>query len=87
MMVFPWTCRAHFTLVSVPDPGGEKAILLYAGRDATEEFNMFVLAFSALSAWPPPDTMLLRVLTLLSFESFRLHDPKVISKYAADTSK
>ena len=21
-------------------PGGEKAILLYAGRDATEEFNM-----------------------------------------------
>jgi len=39
----------------LPDhPGGEKAILLYAGRDATEEFNM-------------------------------LHDPKVISKYAADT--
>ena len=25
----------------LPDhPGGEKAILLYAGRDATEEFNM-----------------------------------------------
>lgn len=25
----------------MPDhPGGEKAILLYAGRDATEEFNM-----------------------------------------------
>lgn len=24
----------------LPDHGGEKAILLYAGRDATEEFNM-----------------------------------------------
>jgi cytochrome b involved in lipid metabolism len=25
----------------LPDhPGGEKAIILYAGRDATEEFNM-----------------------------------------------
>ena len=25
----------------LPDhPGGEKAIMLYAGRDATEEFNM-----------------------------------------------
>jgi len=31
------TCAFQF----LPDhPGGEKAILLYAGRDATEEFNM-----------------------------------------------
>jgi flavocytochrome c len=38
----------------LPDhPGGEKAILLFAGKDASEEFNM-------------------------------LHDPKVISRYAAD---
>jgi len=34
-------------------PGGEKAILLFAGKDASDEFNM-------------------------------LHDPKVISRYAAD---
>lgn len=30
-----------FQFQFLPDhPGGEKAIILYAGRDATEEFNM-----------------------------------------------
>jgi cytochrome b involved in lipid metabolism len=30
-----------FATQFLPDhPGGEKAIILYAGRDATEEFNM-----------------------------------------------
>jgi cytochrome b involved in lipid metabolism len=32
---------AHIRAQFLPDhPGGEKAILIYAGRDATEEFNM-----------------------------------------------
>lgn len=34
---------AHFSSLPqfLPDhPGGKKAILLYAGRDASEEFNM-----------------------------------------------
>lgn len=36
-----WQCQMLTLLQFLPDhPGGEKAILLYAGRDATEEFNM-----------------------------------------------
>lgn len=37
-----WLSFTHVSLSQfLPDhPGGAKAILLYAGRDATEEFNM-----------------------------------------------
>lgn len=38
-MKFVYLSNLRFQFL--PDhPGGEKAILLYAGRDATEEFNM-----------------------------------------------
>jgi cytochrome b involved in lipid metabolism len=80
-VTWSFSLRPYVYFLDSDHPGGEKAIMLYAGRDATEEFNSklsddikvsysFLPSQSALTHAFPPSV---------------LHDPKVVKKYAPDS--
>ena len=68
-------------------PGGELAILTFAGKDATEEFNMILgCIHSSLAYEMALETVLFHAWYCLHARcTMRIHPPDVIGKYAPDS--